>query len=239
MLRIAHCDDMKHDREATTTALTQIEVKWKEKFEDCSFDSGEKLCEAMKDNHYDIILLDIQMNGIDGIETARRIRDLGEDTIIIFISSYDDRIKELFKFKTTAFLDKPVDICKLEEALIDAYNIIKQDSDLFFSYTKDGSKLYLSYREIIYFEVKKNTILIHTKKGKESYYSTLASVWEEVEHTGQFILSHKSYIFNLRYITIKSDKVTIKETGENFNIGRKFKEDSQKRYLNFMEKRWE
>ncbi len=239
MLKIAYCDDMEQDRTNIMIALTQIESKWGEIFKTKDFSSGEALCEDMLNNNYDIILLDIQMGGIDGIETARRIRDLGEDALIIFISSYDDRVKELFSFRTIDFIDKPVNAKKLEIALSEASKIIKKNSDIYFSYTKDGSKLYLPLKDIIYFEVKQNTITINTKKGKENYYNTLLSVWEQIEPTGQFILPHKSYIFNLKYITIKSDKVIIKETGVTFNIGRKYKEDSQKRYLSYMEKRWE
>ncbi len=104
------------------------------------------------------------MKGIDGIETATRIRNLGEDALIIFISSYDDRVKELFNFRTIAFLDKPVNVDELEGAITRAFDIIKKDSELFFPYTKDGSKYYLSFKDIIYFEVEKNTILIHTAK---------------------------------------------------------------------------
>lgn len=239
MLKIAYCDDMERDRTNIMIALTQIESKWGKVFETKSFSNGEALCEDMMNNNYDIILLDIQMDGIDGIETARRIRDLGEDALIIFISSYDDRVKELFSFRTIDFIDKPVDAEKLEMALIEAYKIIRENSNIYFSYTKNGSTLYLPLKNIIYFEVKQNTITIHTKKGKENYYSTLLSVWEQIESTGQFILPHKSYIFNLKHVTIKSDKVIIKETGVDFNIGRKYKEDCQKRYLSYMEKRWD
>ncbi len=239
MLKVAYCDDMEQDRQAIMKALTQIEEKWKSEFEIYSFSSGEGLCESMKDIYYDIILLDIQMDGMDGIETAMRIRNLGEDTLIIFVSSYDDRVKELFSFRTIAFLDKPVNTDKLEIALLDSYNIIKKDCELFFSYTKDGTELYLPLKDVVYFEVEKNIIYIHTKKNKEYYYHTLLGVWQQIEHSGQFILSHKSYIFNLKHITIKSDKVVIKETGESFNIGRKYKEDCQRRYVNYMEKRWE
>ncbi len=83
MLRIAYCDDMQQDRDAIMTALTQIEVRWKEEFKTFSFTSGEKLCESMKEFHYDVILLDIQMKGIDGIETATRIRNLREGEVMM------------------------------------------------------------------------------------------------------------------------------------------------------------
>lgn len=237
MLKIAYCDDMEQDRNNIMHALTQIEELWKQEFNICSFSSGESLCKDMIKNHYDIVLLDILMDDMDGIETATRIRSLGEDSLIIFISSYDERIKELFDFRTIAFLDKPIEVDKLEKSLMKAYNIIKKDNEIFFSFTINGSRQYLSIKEIIYFESRRNEILIHTNKGIESFYDTLSSVWQQLQSTGQFIRPHRSFVFNLKYVTIKSDKVIIRDTKEAFNIGAKYKEDTLERYFSYIEKR--
>lgn len=117
MLKIAYCDDAEADRKRIMCSLSRIEEKWRESFKIVPFSGGEELCEDIAENHYDVILLDILMNGIDGIETANRICSMGVESLIIFISNYDDRIKELFSFRTIAFIDKPVEVDKLEEAL--------------------------------------------------------------------------------------------------------------------------
>ncbi len=95
MLKVAYCDDMQSDRDNITIALTQIEEIWKEKIDSYSFNNGEDLCESMIKNHYDVVLLDILMGGIDGIETATRIRSLSEESLIVFISSYDENTIEV------------------------------------------------------------------------------------------------------------------------------------------------
>lgn len=218
-------------------ALTQIEEKWEEKFQMNSFSNGESLCDAIQKNHYDIILLDILMNGIDGIETAMRIRSMGEENLIIFISSYDKRIKELFDFRTIAFLDKPLDVSSLETVLARAYSIIKKDSENVFTYSIQGSIQHVSMKDIIYFESQRNEIIIHTTKGNESYYNTLTSVWSIVKKFDQFIMPHRSFIFNLNYVSIKSDIVFIKKSGETFNVGGRYKTETHDRYIAFLEKR--
>lgn len=202
-----------------------------------SFSSGESLCEATQKNHYDVILLDILMNGIDGIETATRIRAMGEENLIIFISRYDKRIKELFDFRTIAFLDKPIDVTMLETALSKAYSIIKNDSGHVFTYNSQGSIQYISMKDIIYFESRRNEIIIHTRKGSESYYNTLKSIWSTLQEFDQFVMPHRSFIFNLNYISIKSDKVYIRKSGASFNVGNKYKDDTHSRYIAFLEKR--
>ncbi len=238
MLRIAYCDDMEQDRERIMMSLEQIENKWGEEFELSSFSSGESLCDDITNNHYDVILLDILMNGIDGIETATRIRVMGEESLIIFISSYDERIKELFDFRTIAFIDKPLETSKLEEALLKAYSIIEKEADEFFAYNSRGTTGYIPIKDIVYFESKRNKIIIHTTKGDESYYDTLLSVWHKVQNLNGFIMPHRSFVFNLHHVSIKSDKVIIKKTGETFNIGEKYREDTRNRHMDFIEKRW-
>lgn len=238
MLKIAYCDDIKTDREKIISSLSHIESKWNEEFEIESFSNGEDLCENLIENHYDIVLLDILMDGIDGIEVATRIRSLGEDVLIIFISSYDNRLKEMFDFRTIAFIDKPLETEKLEEALRKAYNIIKKDNTNIFCYKKGGSLQYVPLKEIIYLESRRNEIIIHTNKYKDSYYNTISTVWAQLSSTNQFVMPHRSFIFNLSYVTLKSNKIVVRDTDEIYNIGERYKADTEERYLQYLEKRW-
>ncbi|MFI3201436.1 MAG: LytTR family DNA-binding domain-containing protein [Eubacteriales bacterium] len=238
MLRIAYCDDNEKDRDCIMVSLGKIEDKWGIEFDLTPFSSGESLCENIVKKHYDIILLDILMAGIDGIETATRIRSMGEENLIIFISSYDQRIKELFDFRTIAFIDKPFSTDKLEEALSKGYAILKKDEENIFTYPRNSSKGHVPLNDIVYFETKRNEIIISTTKGNESYYDTLQSVWEKVRHLNQFIMPHRSYVFNLQHVTIKSSKVIVKNTDETVNIGAKYREDTRNRHIEFLEKRW-
>ena len=238
MLKMAYCDDTEQDRDSITKALVEIEEKWGENFELSAFSSGESLCENIINNHYDIILLDILMNGIDGVETATRIRTMGQENLIIFISSYDDRVKELFDFRTIAFLDKPLEVSSLEEALFKAYCVLKKEEGDFFTFTSNGSTQHIPVKDIVYFESKRNEITIHGVNHDKVFYGTLLSVWESMKELNHFIMPHRSFVFNLNHISIKSDKVIIKEHGAMFNIGSTYKQDTQDRYMSFLEKRW-
>ncbi|MCQ4936345.1 LytR/AlgR family response regulator transcription factor [Anaerotignum propionicum] len=238
MLKIAYCDDMKIDRDKVMRALSSIEEKWKEDFEIVPFSNGEKLCNDIAQNQYDVILLDILMDGIDGIETATRIRSMGKDNLIIFISSYDDRVKELFDFRTIAFIDKPLETEKLEKALRKAYNILEKDSETIFSYKKGRTLKYIPIKEIIYFESSRNEITVYTDSYKDTFYDTLSAIWLKLERVDQFIMPHRSYIFNLMYISLKSeDKLVVRKTNKTYNIGKSYKVNTQERYLKYIEKR--
>lgn len=237
MLKIAYCDDLEEDRNRIMASLNNIEEKWREEFDICSFPDGVSLCENLKKNSYDIILLDIVMDVIDGIETARKIRSMGEDSQIIFVSNYDEKLRELFQFGTVAFIDKPLKTEDLEIALIRAYDKIKQDNEKIFVYKKNGHTYFLPIKDIVYFESYRNTVKIFTLKFEDSYYDTLTNTWEKLKKTEEFIMPNKSFIFNLKYVNIKSSYVIVKINTKTYNIGREYKIDTENRYINYIDKR--
>ncbi len=125
MLKIAICDDEEQCRDMVMGALSYIEEKWQTRFIDVYFSSGKELCEHLRESTFDVILLDIFMDDIDGIEVAKRMNEIGAECYIIFISGFQERWKELFGTKTLAFLDKPIDKDKLEMHLKEVLSLLK------------------------------------------------------------------------------------------------------------------
>lgn len=239
MLKIAFCDDCQYDRNILMSHLSHIEEEWKDTFDIYPFKSGISLCENLKENSYDIILLDILMDDLDGIETARKIRSMGEDSKIIFISSYDEKLRELFRVGTIAFLDKPLRCSDLEDALKDAYNTIQKEIEKVFIYTKNGNTHFVPIKDIVYFEANRNQVKIQTTKTLICYSDLFKNVWCKMSENENFIMPNKSFIFNLKYVILKSNRVILKDNSLEFNIGRKYKEDTYDRYFNYIEWRSE
>lgn len=216
-------------------ALSQIEDKWQVEFEISDFESGEELCLNLKENSYDVILLDIIMCGIDGIEIAKIIKDMNVDSFIIFISSYDKRIKELFGFKTLAFLDKPVQVAQLENALNEVCSIIKKDENNMYVYTSNKVEKYVYLKDIIYVESINHRIEIFTKKEKIVINDTLKNIWNALKINDDFVMPNRSYIINLKYAFMESSSTfNIINYDIVISIGRTMKEETKNRYLNFI-----
>ncbi len=238
MLKIAICDDLSQEREIIKNILTEIQIKWEVDFTIKCFSSGEELIAKIKNEFFDVILLDIVMNGIDGIETATTIRTFGESSLIIFVSCTDDRIRELFDIRTIGFIDKPIKTETFEALLKKALKIVSSEKSVFFTFNKNGFLKSIPLSEIIYFESSRNEIIIHTTRNELRYYDTLSALWERIKDLNIFILPSRTYIFNMNFISVKSKKIIFEKNGEIFNIGEKYKSDTQERYLNFIEKRW-
>lgn len=239
MLRIAVCDDNDNDSEMIRSALISIQMHLNTDFLTKYFSSGEELCENIQTDSFDIILLDIIMDGLDGIQTAERIRSMGKHSLIVFISSYDEKWRQLFAYNTIAFLDKPIIVDELERVLKNGLNIIRKDKEKMFSYNKNGNVYYTPINEIVYFEAKINHIIIHTINSEIEYNELFKNVWESLIDNYNFIRPNRSNIFNLRYIILKSNQVIINSSSETYNIGRKYKDDTYQRYYKYMEIRSE
>lgn len=238
VLRIAICDDNDYDRTMIQNALIDIQINLNTDFDTTYFTCGEELCDDIKYNSYDVILLDILMDGIDGIETASIIRNLGEDSKLIFISSYDERIRELFDIDTIAFLDKPLDKVKLKNALNRCYEKTKTKNNENFSYKKSGRLYFLPINDIIYFQSIKNNIKVKTKTNEFIFTDSLIKIWAVINAYSNFIMPSRSFIVNLNYSLLENDCAIIENKYQKekleIKIGRSFNKDSKSRYMKYL-----
>lgn len=235
VLKIACCDDMVDDRNTIMYILTQIEQNMGTEFEISFFNCGEELCENLKINSYDVILLDIIMDGIDGIETAKNIYSMDLDSYIIFISSCDSQVKKLFGEKTLGFLDKPVHVNELEHLIKKVYNLIKKEEDSIFIYKENKIKKFLYLKNIVYIESNGRKINIITVSEKIVINETMKNIWSNLESNSSFLMLNRSYIVNLKYAKrIDSNTFNILSYDLYVKIGRVMKADVEHRYFNFV-----
>ena len=210
-MRIAICDD--------EVSVQQIlEEKVKGLFSDAvieRFTSGDDLiasgCKP------DILFLDVQMPGKNGIETAKCIRMDNEDTIIIFITALDEYVYDAFDVRAFHYLIKPIKDMKFTEVLKKAVEqknkLIIQKSEqeepfIIIKYQSTTRKILL--KDIVYAEVFNRKIVLHMKNGIIEYYGKLKDI--ESVTKGTFFRTHRAYLVNLKYVTsYESGKVYMRD----------------------------
>ena len=112
-MKIAICDDEVRGRERIRTLL-QKEFS---QAQTCEFDSGMELIKNVEKGYQpDIVLLDIAMEGMDGMQTARRLKELS-DAILIFVTGVKEQVFEAFDVGAFHYLMKPVDQDKMTDVL--------------------------------------------------------------------------------------------------------------------------
>lgn len=199
--KIAICDDFEQDAKYIASAVN----KWAEKerilLDVEVFPSADSLLFHYADHKdFDIMLLDIEMPSMSGIELAKKIRLENDAVQIIFITGFIDYIAEGYDVAALHYLMKPLSEDKLSEVLNRAVlKIRKNEKSLFLSIS--GEMLRIPIYQIKYLEVQQNYVTVHAKKD----YTVKKTLGEfESELDERFYRIGRSFIVNLSCI----DKIT-------------------------------
>ncbi|HBG2521090.1 TPA: response regulator transcription factor [Clostridioides difficile] len=198
MYRIVICEDditqIAFLRECILKSLEGISSQI-ELFE---FNSGEELLETNLEG-IDIFFLDIKMLQLTGMDVAKIIRETNDTSEIIFITSIVDYIQEGYKVRAYRYLLKPIDFGDLNESILSCISDIIKKRENFMLIENKGIINKILINSIMYIEVRKKVLTIHTKN--DTYYTKNSMDKIELElEKYNFFRCHKSYLINLEYI---------------------------------------
>lgn len=162
------------------------------------FESAESFLFDYEENKsFEIILLDIQMKDMDGVELAKIIRKGNQAMQIIFITGFPDFMAEGYEVSALHYLMKPVSEPKLFEILDKACNCLnKMEQSLLI--TIDGESIRIPIREILYCESFAHKTAIVTKEKSYEVRLPLTNVQKLLGDS--FVRTHRSYIVGIRHI---------------------------------------
>ncbi|MEG1312676.1 MAG: LytTR family DNA-binding domain-containing protein, partial [Romboutsia sp.] len=226
LIKIAICEDEKEQQELLKAYIDQIFEGLSIKYKLELFNSGEELLESYPKD-IDVLLLDIQMGQINGIETARKIRTIDDKVEIIFITSLIEYALEGYEVRAYRYLIKPVKYENLKENII---NCIKEVDikNKYIMVKEQGNQIKLDINEITYVEVQKETITIHTLNKVYKTKGTMSNIEKEID-CSRFFRCHKSFLVNLEHIKSIKQYVVILENSEEVPVSRyRFKETKDK-----------
>ncbi len=225
--RIAICDDEQNQIEYITSIVTSWSNHKGHSCEIRTFASAEAfLFEYEEDKAYDILLLDVEMKNMNGIELAKRIRKDNNRAEIIFITSHFEFVGEGYEVDALHYLIKPISVEKLTQVLTKAAEKLSvEPPSVVISCEGETVKLYES--DILYVESFLHYIVIHTKDNEYKIKENISVFENKVSDV--FYRIHRSYLVSLKYITrISRTSVNIGNTelplsrGKYDNINRAF-----------------
>jgi len=167
---------------------------------------------------FDILLLDIEMPEMDGIEAAFRLGNKGMDCKIIMLTCRVDRFKDAFKIGATRFVTKPIEKGELFEAMDDAR--MRMSGRGMVRVFRDGRSYSVMQKEIVYIMADGSATKVFTEKCEYRSENAL-SRWEEQLDKRIFFLCHRSYLVNLSKIVQIEKSVAILATGEKVPVARR------------------
>lgn len=209
-MHIAVCDDEERAREYFTKRIRRL-------YPDAvfsAFGSGEEL--LLSGVKPDILLLDIQMPGKNGMETAREFRRRNSRAVLIFVTAFEDYVFQAFDVEAFHYLLKPFEEEKLAEVLEKAVDRLAQLARLertrarreekSLMITAGGAHIAVRPADIVYAEVFNRKIIIHTLDADIEYYGKMKEL--AAQAGDGFYRPHRAYLVNLAYVR-KYDAATI------------------------------
>lgn len=199
-IKIAICDDDIDIQFSVEGFLLHILEGYGIEAEIECFDLGDELCAAYEKGKFDLIFLDIEFKGKNGVEVGRYIRETaGDETVqIAYISGNTGYAMELFEYHPINFLVKPVSEADIRRVL-DKYLILSGQKTEHFQY-KIGSRIYqAALSEITYFSSRGRKVTLHGRETEAEFYGSLDSVYSQVKGN-RFLYVHKSFLVNYHWI---------------------------------------
>lgn len=215
-MNIAICDDESQQIEL----LKKYCINWAKnnniKIKINTYDSAENY--KLSKNDADILLLDIQMSGQNGVELAKELRQTNDTLMIIFITAIPDYIQEGYEVSALHYLLKPVDKVKLFATLDKAYKSLTTNKK--YLIISQASEHYrILFDEILYVESFGHYVNICTINNRFEIRKNISDI--ENEFDNRFFRCHRSYIVMLKYIKHISNNEILLDNGQSIPLSRK------------------
>lgn len=228
MIRVAVCDDFQDVVAQANEYLAEYQQMRGLKLDIVSFSNAEDLWEYLRRNHCDLIILDIELVKMNGVELGHLIRTELKDNIIkiVYISSKNCYDRQLFDVQPLNFLQKPIDKAKLFK-MVDLTAELLNSGDRIFVFENKQGAFRLKFDDILYFESFDHYFKIATKSGDYEFKSTMSEIKEQISEA-RFVQVHRSYIINYDNTShINYEEITMLN-GDIIPIGRDRRKEVRK-----------
>ena len=227
-MTIVICDDNAEQSSLCKRAILRLSRQHGVHAKIKTFPSGDAMLFEAEDTYatLDLVYLDIHMPGQNGMETAKRLREIGYLGDIVFftvspdfaIAGYDvSALHYMVKNKTT---DE-----KFEEIFLRACERKARRESEVLVLTCAGESRCIPVEDIRYFEIQQRIVTVVYAKERFEFYSTMMRLEEQLFNRG-FVRTHKSFLVNKRYIhSIDSARVLL-DSGEELPVGKRYYADS-------------
>lgn len=176
-------------------------------------EDGEKGLSLAKASIPNVVFLDVEMPGMDGVECAKRILDIAPKTFIIFATAHEEYMPDAFELYASDYLIKPFKLERISNTLGRIKGIIEGQSSMPVKLPQHAGKslnklviknkegiIFVDCKDIIFIERENNSTIIHTTVERIASSESLSDIEERLDKS-LFLRSHKSYIINLSMIT--------------------------------------
>jgi DNA-binding LytR/AlgR family response regulator len=178
--------------------------------------NGEALLDSC--TVYDMIFLDYQMDGINGMSVAHTLRDRNLSSAIIFMTNYPDFVYESFEVNPFRFFKKPVEKIHIDAAFDDYFKMYGADYPI--RLRNEGATIFLDSKDIVLLEAMGKECIVHLSKEHMVIKTTMAEIIELLPKS-HFFRVHRGYYLNFNYITKYDNSYIYLKNGQKAPVSKR------------------
>lgn len=201
MVRAALVDDMENEREMIKAELTAFAREKRTELRIDEYSSGEEFMSSFVPGAFDIIFLDIYMDEMTGIDTARKIREKDDQSLIMFLTTSREHMGDAFSIHAFDYVEKPIDKERLRTSLEDAFEMLPEQTEQI-TFVSGGIEVSLAMRDIFVVKSAGHNVDIVSRSGRT--YQTkgpFSNVAEQLQAHENFLLISRGILVNMDEIT--------------------------------------
>lgn len=200
-MRFAIIDDLDEERTRALKLFEEYRNARHVSFLIDDFSSGEDFLASFVPYTYDIIFMDIYMNGLSGVETAQRLRRTDRHSLLIFLTSSEDHMGDAFSVHAFDYLLKPLNQDRFFTCLDDSMKLLPKPEE-YLSFTSNGLEMRLFYGNIVVLQVSGHSTILMDSTGKEySVYAAFSVFTKPLMEDSRFLLVSRGVLINMDFIS--------------------------------------
>ncbi len=222
MLNIAICDDSELDalaaRKVIKNTLNNLNQEAEIEYYLNAEDMQDKLLK--KNEPLDLLILDIDMPGVSGLDLAEKLRANNLKLLIIFLSNYEEFVFKAIEFKPFRYIRKSKLETEMPFAIQSAVKVIAANSDLQITLDTDNGNIRIMMSEIMYYETEKRKVAVILKNGKKLIVNKNITEMQKHIQNEKFIMIHRSCVVNVDHVHNIHDYAVKLDNNETLIVSR-------------------
>lgn len=230
-LRIAVCEDSESEQKHLLALIEETGIPAL-----CTtFSCGEDFLSSFAPGKYDLIVMDIYMSGMSGVETVTELRRTDAETTVAFATTSPDHALEGYRLGVLKYIEKPVDLKSVRELLELAE--MKKTTRPGLHLKTEGKEQIVPFEQILYVEQKGHDLLLYLTNDTTIRVPGMRLEMILTQFDSEdFYHCHKSYLVNLAYISSFNHELMVfkMKNGQNVHIRRETLGEARKIYENYL-----
>lgn len=233
---IAVCDDEEHSRKSIQKDLEKAAKRCRERITMRFFESGRGYLDYVSEGWENILILDIDMPDMNGLEVAREVRKKRKDIILIFLSSHPEYVFQSFEVQPFRFIRKDEKDIELFLALRAAFSVIRSKQKKYIRIAGEDGEEMIEISDLIYAELWKRKLHFHLADGRIiAMKMTIKELGSRLEGES-FVLLHSGLMVNTAYVKSHTRLDVTLKNGDKLPIARTRAEEVKKAVYEYWSK---